>query len=82
MPARQRLTRFVWASPRPTNFLDAGDSPAGVRAKPSVRSTSSSSLDLIQTTASHQYSTMPGRTRPIDKLAAAVGKCSTEVRWR
>jgi hypothetical protein len=28
----------------------------------------------------HPHINMPGRTRPIDKLATAVGKCSTEVR--
>jgi hypothetical protein len=38
---------------------------------------SSRSVELQE----HTY-TMPGRTRPIDKLATAVGKCSKEVHHR
>lgn len=76
---RERWTRFVWASPQPTTAIHAVDShtQGSVPRRPSV-STSSISLDLIETPAS-PHNTMPGRTRPIDKLAAAVGKCSTEV---
>ena len=78
--ARHKGERALFGHPRnqPPPF-DAVDSPDRCCAKTSMRSLHLPLVcDLIETPASTHIK-MPGRTRPIDKFAAAVGKCSAEV---